>query len=113
MSGRGALARSFGKNFHGDLFKLRVEPRVSSLCRKAIELGQLLCTADRLEKLVNNLRGGGGRLGSPRDNFNFIGIFRRGITVLLSQTGRDLGVLDAAMAGVAGHQAGVPEVGPI
>src|SRR5712692_3844694 len=102
MIGHGSLIRSFGKNFCRDLLKICVEPGVSSLRGEAAQLGELLRSADGLNKLVRDLLGGRRRVGSLRKNLNPIRICRRRRPVLLVQTRRDLGVLDAAMAGVTG-----------
>src|SRR5258706_12182734 len=66
MIGHGSLIRSFGKNFRRDLLKICVETGVSSLRGEAAQLGQLLCSADGLNKLVKYLLGGGRRVGNPR-----------------------------------------------
>src|SRR5882762_6159374 len=113
MIGHGSLIRSFGKNFRRDLLKICVEPSVSSFRGKAAQLGQLLCSTDGLNKLVKNLLGGGRRVGSPRKHLNSIRIFRRRSPVLLGETRRDLGALEAAMAGITGHHPHSTEVGPI
>src|ERR1019366_8215303 len=70
MIGHGSLIRSFGKNFCRDLLKVRVEPGISSLRGEAVQLGQLLCSADGLNELVKDLLGGGRRVGSIRKDLH-------------------------------------------
>ncbi len=113
MIGHGQLIWGFGKNFRWDLLKICIKPGVGSLRGEAVQLGQLLCSADCLNKLVKDLLGGGRIRGGIRKNLNSIWIFRWRSPVLLVQTRRDFGMLDAAMTGITGHHPRCTEVRPI
>src|SRR5438876_3329795 len=75
MDDRGALSRSFGKDFHRDLRLFRLEPYERPPGGIAGKVGQPLPPAECLDILVKNLIGG----RPPRNgkDFNFIWIFDR------------------------------------
>ena len=85
-----------------------VEPNVSPLGGKALEVGQPLRPTECLDVPVKHLIGGRPP-GNSGKNINFIWIFHRR-TVLHSQIRHDLGAQVAAMAGPARHRACSREV---
>ena len=79
MNDRGELIGGIGVDVDGDLLRDAVKAFVASLGDKALELGELRRSANRLEVFVQNLVGGnfGGLCRPAFCNFNLVRIIRR------------------------------------
>src|SRR5580700_10649145 len=104
MHDRHTLIRGLCKHFHRDLLPICVVASISTAGGKAGQLGELLCSPERLNILVKDLVGGKA-LRTPGCSFKLIRIVRQRSAVLLSQTWRHFRLLAAAMTRIASHLA--------
>ena len=107
MNDGGELIGRLGKNFKGNLFRIRVEALVGPLADKTGELGDLRRSADGLDVFVDYFIGRElVRRGRPAFAYDFHSVRIVGFdAVLIHEAGNSFRVVGGAMAGVASHLA--------